>query len=64
MAPGEARRALKRSPVQSTGLLEFLAILKEQVCVFVTTNTSRMPSAPGKLASCARWLHEGKTEER
>jgi len=58
MAPGEARRALKRIPVQSTGLLEFLAILKEQVCVFVATKTPRcrrlranLPYAP---AGCIR----------
>jgi len=38
----------------------FLSRSKEQVCVFVATKTSRMPSAPGKLAFCARWLQKGK----
>jgi len=31
---------------------------KEQVCVFVATKTPRMPTAPGKLAFCARWLQK------
>lgn len=42
----------------------FLFACKEQVCVFVATKTSRMPTAPGKLAFCARWLQKGKMEKR
>jgi hypothetical protein len=42
----------------------FLSACKEQVCVFVATKTSRMPTAPGKLAFCARWLQKGQSAEK
>jgi len=44
--------------------LHFFIRCKEQVCVFVATKTSRMPTAPGKLAFCARWLQKEQSAEK